>query len=663
MDTAVQPYVGPRPFEQTQADRNRFFGRNDEASELMSCVIAHSAVLLYSQSGAGKTSLINARLAPMLEKAGFEVLKPARVRAVVPPDDLVVQKLKNIYAFNVLRTWDQGATTNDQLAGMCISDFLKSHKMVVPEGEDGNPRVAIFDQFEELFTSYQERPRDREDFLDQVGAALDEDRLLRVVFAMREDYIAELDPYLPLLPEKLRTRFRIERLSEDDALLAITEPLRGSDYSYAEGVAEQLVENLLVVPVETAKGVQKVRGESVEPVQLQVVCQTLWENCQNSWKKSEKKVITRQFLDQFGDVDQALSGFYEKAIKVVVETTSVKEGPLRRWFEKYLITSAGTRGTVFRGPTETGDLANQAVDKLVNQHIIRAELRTGSRWYELAHDRFIAPIKNSNERWFRDHSGGDWDPRRLETLAQNWARDSRQKEDLISDEGELLVAERWLESTAAADVGYTDTLLAFVQASRAAKSEEKAKSARRLKLLAATLLVLVILLGVALFAAFISQRAAIRSKQAATESQKRAETQAAEAIIAQTAAIEQKIIADDLTAKYKNERERADQLTTVAQAREKTAKQDKAKAVQYADAGKGLLKKGRDAEASYQFAQRESRDLCDKKTQLQNNLRDWEEIQSGYETLGDKAQAAAIQKRIDAIRSEYNNVICAAPQN
>lgn len=538
MSTEFQPYVGPRPFERNEADQNRFFGREDEASELMSRISAHSAVLFYSQSGAGKTSLINAKLTPLLEDAGFTVLKPVRVRDV-PPEDSILEKISNIYAFNVLRSWDQGLTDPNVLARMSVYDFLKDRREIVEKEEDRNPRVAIFDQFEELFTSYQERSGDREDFFDQVGAALDNDRLLRVVFAMREDYIAELDPYTSFLPEKLRTRYRIERLSEDDALLAITEPLKNTEYSYAPGVAEQLVENLLMVPVETAKGVEKVRGESVEPVQLQVVCQTLWENCQNTWRttSSAKKVITRGFLESFGDVDQALSTFYETSITRVVQATGVKEGILRRWFEQSLITSAGTRGTVFRGRDETGDILNAAIDELVNQHIIRAEIRGGSRWYELTHDRFIAPIKASNKRWLLAHSGGEQTPQRLEARAERWIRDGEKEVDLL-DEGELLEARRWLKSDAAADVVPSNELKSLVQASRLAQIEKQAKSTRRLRLLVTALVVLVLLsIGALIFATM--------KKQEAVNSRRVAEDQAAAAAKAEGEARTQRDIATE----------------------------------------------------------------------------------------------------------------------
>jgi hypothetical protein len=545
MADTFQPYVGPRPFERTEADRNRFFGRDDEASELLSCVIAHPTLLLYSQSGAGKTSLINAKLTPMLEKAGLEVLKSARVGDVLP-EGTAPGEISNIYAFNVLRNWDEGTTDPKKLARTSLSQFLKDRKTLVSAHGDPMLRVAIFDQFEELFTSYQERREDGEGFLDQVGAALEGDRSLRVVFAMREDYIAEMDPYLSLLPEKLRTRYRIERLSKEDALLAVIEPLRGSAYSYADGVAEQLVENLSMVPVETASGVTKVRGESVDPVQLQVVCQTLWDNCRESWEKlpDAPRVITPQYLEDFGDVDEALSGFYEKAINVVTATTPVTEGQLRRWFERNLITSAGTRGTVFRGPRETGELPNAAIDELVKQHIIRAELRSGSRWYELTHDRFIAPIRASNARWLLARSGAAQTPQRLEAMAQTWADGNRQRKDLIQDEGELREAERWLESDAADDVGYSTALLALVQASRSAANEKHARSARRLRLLVAALALMVILLIAASIVTFKSLRSAQAEARAAQDASAFANRQTRIADEQTAEAQKQKAIAD-----------------------------------------------------------------------------------------------------------------------
>src|SRR5215831_9923848 len=95
------PYVGPRPF--TTKDREIFFGRNQEAIELTSLIKAHPEVLLYAQSGAGKTSLLFAQVIPILDtEEDFDVLPPARVRTQESsriPDE----KIDNIYIFNALK--------------------------------------------------------------------------------------------------------------------------------------------------------------------------------------------------------------------------------------------------------------------------------------------------------------------------------------------------------------------------------------------------------------------------------------------------------------------------------------------------------------------------------------------------------------------------------
>lgn len=81
MEPEFQAYVGPRPFE--QEDKFIFFGRDREARDLLSIVIAHNLVLVYAQSGAGKTSLLNAGLIPLLEENQFEVFPVARVKGTI----------------------------------------------------------------------------------------------------------------------------------------------------------------------------------------------------------------------------------------------------------------------------------------------------------------------------------------------------------------------------------------------------------------------------------------------------------------------------------------------------------------------------------------------------------------------------------------------------
>ena len=395
------PFVGPRPF--SREDAPLFFGRTDEADELLSLVIAEREVLLYAQSGAGKTSLLNAGLRPLVEMAGFDVLPIARVR-YESSEEIEVEQIANVYVFNVLTGWSALAKNAGQLNAMSLADFLNQLPRKLDKEGLPKPQLLIFDQFEELFTFYSERVSNRQAFFEQVRDALGEDRLLRVVFAMREEYIAEMTPYASILPEKLRTRFRLERLREPAALQAVTEPLTHSRFSFAAGVPEKLVGDLMQVNL--GGKTHSVRGEYVEPVQLQVVCDTLCRRL-----PSNTSLITLDHLQKFGDVNEALANFYKQCLKETTRTTHVWGVRLRNWFEKTLITPEGVRDAVRQGQTETGGLANRAVRKLEELHLIRGEERPGrGRWYELTHDRFISPIQEVNRNARRRI-------RRLESIA------------------------------------------------------------------------------------------------------------------------------------------------------------------------------------------------------------------------------------------------------
>ena len=78
--TRTNPYVGPRSFSTGET----LYGRDRETKRLLNLLIAERIVLLYSPSGAGKTSLVQAALVPRLVEEGFAVLPVIRVSAEPP---------------------------------------------------------------------------------------------------------------------------------------------------------------------------------------------------------------------------------------------------------------------------------------------------------------------------------------------------------------------------------------------------------------------------------------------------------------------------------------------------------------------------------------------------------------------------------------------------
>jgi hypothetical protein len=93
------PYVGPRTFSREEG--RLFFGREQEARDLLARVVSERLLLFYAQSGAGKSSLINARLIPGLQHEGFAILPVARVGGALPAR---LDGVSNAYIFNLMRS-------------------------------------------------------------------------------------------------------------------------------------------------------------------------------------------------------------------------------------------------------------------------------------------------------------------------------------------------------------------------------------------------------------------------------------------------------------------------------------------------------------------------------------------------------------------------------
>jgi hypothetical protein len=76
-----KPYKGPESYQIEDADV--FYGRDSEANQLIAKILSSRFTLVHAQSGAGKTSLLNARIIPGLEARGWAALR------ILPENDPV----------------------------------------------------------------------------------------------------------------------------------------------------------------------------------------------------------------------------------------------------------------------------------------------------------------------------------------------------------------------------------------------------------------------------------------------------------------------------------------------------------------------------------------------------------------------------------------------
>src|ERR1044072_482738 len=394
--SSQNPFPGPRPFSANE--KNQFFGRDEERDDLVTLISAHRLVFLYAESGIGKTSLLNAGLVLALKEEGFDVLPVVRVSDPLPPEfNLDPKDIGNIFIFNTLLCLAPDDSDIHSLAKQSLSEFLNQL------GPPLNPRVIVFDQFEELFTTFSDRWRDREDFFVQLAESMRDASIktqgIRVLFVLREDYLAIFQSYVEALPEWPGVGYRLERMRREAAQLAIEEPMKGTGRSFAPGVALALVDLLREVPTDsTYLSQHDVLSEFIEPVHLQIVCHTLWEKLPENTSE-----IKLGHLKLLGDINRPLAEFYDATGAKVALQTGVQEENIRDWCERHLITPGKTRGTVFAGKEETGGLPAPAVGLLNNMYLIKSEWRSNAQWYELTHDRLIEPILQANQRWREQH--------------------------------------------------------------------------------------------------------------------------------------------------------------------------------------------------------------------------------------------------------------------
>lgn len=392
----ANPFVGPRPFETGR----KIFGRDREIDDLYYLLSAERIVLLHSPSGAGKSSLVQAGLIPRLNER-FDVWGATRVNL----HPLAAQESGQTVAINrYVRSAVLGfeqqipperRRSETQLARMTLPAYVASRprRRSAPQNI-----VLIFDQFEEILTADPLAIEAKHAFFRQLGELL-LDPHIWALFAIREDYLPALDPYAQQVPTHLKNWLRLDLLRRDAAHEAISSTAVEGGREFDPAAVDKLVRDLATMKMQQPDGTfRKQTGLYVEPLQLQVVCRGLWERMPEA-----KQTIELADIERFGDVTDALSGYYADEVARRAESDMHVERTIREWVGNRLITPDGIRSQVLRGAGKSEGLDNGLIASLVDTHLVRGEQRDGATWYELAHDRLIEPVRNNNRDWFDAH--------------------------------------------------------------------------------------------------------------------------------------------------------------------------------------------------------------------------------------------------------------------
>jgi tetratricopeptide (TPR) repeat protein len=377
------PGVGLRSYDTD--DSELFFGREPESREVAALWSDNRLLVFHGDSGVGKTSLIQAGVIPSLDRDSVDILPVGHFHqaSVVP---IAALPEYNPFTFALLSSWAPYESP-PRLSGLSIADYLLRRRKLTNRYNNSRPVLAAVDRFEEIFWNLPRRRRYLDEFIAHLAEAIRLVPDLRLLISIREDWLPSLSPYEPVLSATSRTRFRLPPLRPDAAVAAVTGPLRETGRTFAAGVAEHLVHDLRTI--ETGTG-QHTTGlaDNVEPTQLQVVFSALWDSL-----PADVRTITTDHLPSRGHVDHVLADCVTRATAAVSRAHGLPETLLSRWLEQTFVTDLGTSNTVYEGSSLTAGIPNAVTRALEDRHLLRAEWRRSTRWYELANDRWIGAVR------------------------------------------------------------------------------------------------------------------------------------------------------------------------------------------------------------------------------------------------------------------------------
>ncbi len=369
----AEPYRSLEPFR--FADASILAARDGEVERLVRLITMYRGVLMYGETGAGKTSVVNAGLLPRLIEDGYW---PHRVRVQPPPRaGLALEPIACSDGGNdaFLPSAFAGASESGQLV-LAAEDFVAAVSCAAKQG----PIVLVFDQFEELVTLF---PRSSE--LSDAQAAIVEAivTLLRggpvggsdeyapmvpvkLLFAFREDYLAALKPLTEKYPDLIHQGLRLVAPPQSCATEIIRAPFEKFPGHYPRELSPELAEQIAALLA------QRNEGEVIPLTELQIVCDRIWRAEEPSALLG-RRGISGILEDHTEDALKRFPGGLREAAMAVLGQ---------------LITTSNTRNVV-----ASPDLVQRAVEdqedldpKILEEAIRRLEAESGLIRRERRHD-------------------------------------------------------------------------------------------------------------------------------------------------------------------------------------------------------------------------------------------------------------------------------------
>jgi hypothetical protein len=319
------PFVGLRPYD--AGDSLLFFGRQQQAAELLQRLHNVRFVAVVGSSGCGKSSLVRAGLIPKLE-AGFllddrDVWHIGRMKPGDAPIDNLAAALLEAYAGH---DKPQPHAFASEIREQGVQAVFDRASTLVRTGDCN--LLLLVDQFEEIFRfDLYGNASDDAGAAEFVALLLEltaqEEIPVYVVMTMRSDFMGDCDRFLGLPEAMNRSQYLVPRLSRQQRREAIEGPAR----LFGAEITPRLIDRLLNESIDTRDDL---------PV-LQHALMRTWDE----WASNGGGPIDFSHYEAIGTMHTALSRDAEAALKGMNERQRLIT---KRLFQSLTTIDSGNRG-------------------------------------------------------------------------------------------------------------------------------------------------------------------------------------------------------------------------------------------------------------------------------------------------------------------------------
>ncbi len=343
----------------TIVDRNIFFGRDQEITDLYRRIFESKILLVYGVSGTGKSSLINCGLASRFDDSDW---LPVSVRR----GSNIIDNLNEAFNKQAITPLKKDLSVSEKLHSIYLDHF--------------KPVYFIFDQFEELFISGS--TEEKTSFIKLVREIVESETQSQLIFIIREEYLAGITEFESDLPEIFSNRFRVEKMKRANAIQAVEGPCKVHDIETETGFSKELIDKLCPA------------GNEIELTFLQIYLDRIFRIAEVDNPVTGKLKFSTEILSKAGSVSDLLGQFLEEQIRelddpdtgmTILKSFVSVQGTKRLMNESEILDAIATFGTVV---IEENIL--KYLSKFVDLRILREKDEAGH--FELRHDSLASKI-------------------------------------------------------------------------------------------------------------------------------------------------------------------------------------------------------------------------------------------------------------------------------